>query len=101
MKHLFIAIIILVGADFTVQSQTNSTLAVTKTTTQESAFSHVDPGISHQKAREALLPLLRGVFHTTRKDCEVLLTIDAGWRNDSLSLEYKFYKGQNLLTPEP
>jgi hypothetical protein len=50
-----------------------------------------------QKAREALLPLLRGVFNTRRKDIEVMLTIDAGWRNDSLSIEYKYYKGNNLL----
>jgi hypothetical protein len=89
------------GADLTVQSQTNSTLAVSKATPQGGTFSQAHPGVSHQKAREALLPLLRGVYHTTRKDCEVLLTIDAGWRNDSLSIEYKFYKGQNLLTPEP
>lgn len=50
-----------------------------------------------QKAREALLPLLRGVFNTRWKDLEVMLTIDAGWRNDSLSIEYKYYKGNNLM----
>ncbi|HTE23022.1 hypothetical protein [Flavitalea sp.] len=49
------------------------------------------------KARVAILPLLRAVFNTRWKDQEVLLTVDAGWRNDSLSIEYKYYKGTNLL----
>jgi hypothetical protein len=51
-----------------------------------------------QKAREAILPLLRGVFNTHRDNLEVTLTIDAGWRDDSLSIEYKYYAGNNTLT---
>jgi hypothetical protein len=50
-----------------------------------------------EKTREELLPLLRAVFNTRWKDLEILLTVDAGWRNDSLSIEYKYYKGTNLL----
>ena len=50
-----------------------------------------------EKAREEILPLLRAVFNSHWKDQEILLTVDAGWRNDSLSIEYKYYKGDNLL----
>ena len=50
-----------------------------------------------EKAREQLLPLLRAVFNSRWKDLEILLTVDAGWRNDSLAIEYKYYKGTNLL----
>jgi hypothetical protein len=51
-----------------------------------------------QKAREELPALLRAVFHSHWNDQDVLLTVDAGWRNDSLSVEYKYYKGNNLLS---
>jgi hypothetical protein len=51
-----------------------------------------------EKAREALPQLLRAVFNTRWDKLDVLLTVDAGWRNDSLAIEYKYYKGKNLLS---
>jgi len=53
-----------------------------------------------EKAREALPQLLRAVFSTSWNEQDVLLTVDAGWRNDSLSIEYKYYKGTNVLLLE-
>jgi len=50
-----------------------------------------------EKAREMLPQLLRAVFNTKWNEQDILLTVDAGWRNDSLSIEYKYFKGNNLL----
>ena len=100
MKQLFLAIVVSGSVICLSQAQTSNTFAAAKVSAQPSSFDRVNFASGHEKTRDALLPLLRGVFHAKRKDKEVLLTVDAGWRNDSLCIEYRFYKGQNLLTLE-
>lgn len=98
MKTLYTIIFLLVAGISQSNAQQTETGAATEpvysmlsSTSKKVAADPED--IKRDRARLAITELLRAVFNTTLNEQAVTLNIDAGWRDDSLSIEYKYYRG--------
>ncbi|RZK45305.1 MAG: hypothetical protein EOO94_04575 [Pedobacter sp.] len=96
MKTLQTTIFLLIAGLLRLQAQQSDAVGITTpvshiVSTTSKTSTDVIPDFRKDNVRMAIPDLIRGVFAGKLNDQSFVLTVDAGWRDDSLSIEYKHY----------
>jgi hypothetical protein len=97
MKTLYTTIFLLAAGIVRLQAQQSDNAGIT-TPVSHLVSATSKPGtegssnLRKENARIAIPGLIKGFFACKLNEQAFALTVDAGWRDDSLSIEYKYYR---------